>query len=159
MSVIIGLLILAFVLFSFEILIPGGVLGVLGAIAVIAACVFAYMDYGSLPAFTLFIISLIVIGLFVAFEFWLIKNTSIGNRVLLTSNTAKTNAQKAEKAAADEALIGQVAQTLTQLTPTGMIEINGKQYEGLSRDGQIAKGETVRIVSRDTFRMVVEKTD
>ena len=66
MTAIITLVAVALLLFFFEIFVPGGILGVFGLIATIAACTLAYQEYqlfGALLTFLIIIVGAVVIFL------------------------------------------------------------------------------------------------
>jgi len=54
-------------------------------------------------------------------------------------------------------LIGQTGITLTDLRPSGSIEINGETKDALSKHGLIEKGKSVTVIE-DGMRLVVEKS-
>lgn len=58
---------------------------------------------------------------------------------------------------ATDNVIGKDAVTLTTMAPTGMIQIDNDKYEAFSRSGMLSAGETVRVVDRDNFRLIIEK--
>jgi membrane-bound ClpP family serine protease len=43
------------------------------------------------------------------------------------------------------------------MNPTGIVVIDGVQYEAASRTGLLGKGVSVRAVNIDNFRIIVEK--
>jgi len=56
-----------------------------------------------------------------------------------------------------ETLIGSVARARTDLNPNGMVFFDGELWEALAMDGPVQKGESVRIVERQGYRLVVRK--
>ena len=78
-------------------------------------------------------------------QFRILSKTSYGRKLFLsTSVVGRTNANRGY-----DDMIGASGQTLTRLNPTGMILINGKNYEAFSRDGYIAQNESVRVIGRE----------
>jgi membrane-bound serine protease (ClpP class) len=53
--------------------------------------------------------------------------------------------------------INQSGVTLTELYPVGKVEINGKTYEARSSIGKIEKGETVKVIKKSGYELLVEK--
>ena len=53
-------------------------------------------------------------------------------------------------------LIGSRGFTVSELFPTGQIEIEGKKFEARANLGKISKGEKIRVVKSSGFDLVVE---
>ena len=97
MTLIIGLLIIAFVLFFFEIFLPGGILAVIGGVLLLAACIVTYNEYGIVWAASVLVISMITaFGLFFL-ELRLIANTRYGQQFALRSTIATKLNPKADE--------------------------------------------------------------
>lgn len=153
MSTIITLIIVALILFFFEIFAPGGILGFMGVILMIGACASAYIDYGAMGASVTFIFCLIIsIGMLVL-ELKIIPKTKFGQKFF---HKGSNQAKSVERQAGDE-IIGKEGETYTRLNPTGIVLIDGKQYEAFSQEGLLEKGASIRVVNQDAFRIIVEK--
>ena len=76
---IIGILILVtLVLVFFEVLLPGGILGVLAAVSLLIATWLGFSDYGFIGGASVFLGSLIMVALLLFVEFKLLAKTSYG---------------------------------------------------------------------------------
>ena len=153
MSIIIGLIILGLVFISFELIVPGGILGFLGGIAILAACVLAYMDYGMLGAMGILLTSIILVTITLIIELKFLPKTKIGSQMFLK----KSVDDQSTHTLGSDSIIGKEGTTQTTLAPTGMIIVDGQSFEAFSRDGLIEKGAPVKVIDRDNFRIVVEK--
>lgn len=153
MTEIIGLILLSLVLASFEILVPGGILGIFAVIALAGAAYLTYEPYGLTASLLVFFISGFGIIAIVAFEFKLLGKTRFRNRFVLGS--AVTG--RSESLHATDEVIGAEGVTLTAMAPTGMILVGDKKYEAFSRSGFLSKDQSVRVISRDNFRLIIEK--
>ena len=152
MSLLVGLIITAFVLFFFEIFVPGGVLAVLGGIMLLAASAVAYTEFGAIWAITVFSCGLVGALVMFFLEIRLISHTRFGRQLSLQSSiSAKLNPK------ADENLIGKEGVTLTILAPSGKVEIEGKSYTASAQDGYLQKGVSIRVLRTETFKLIVEK--
>lgn len=152
MTLLIGLLITAFVLFFFEIFLPGGILAILGGLFLLGASVLAYTEYGVLWAVLVFIFGLI--GAFVMFflEIRFISSTRFGEQLSLKQAvTAKLNPK------ADEKLVGEEGVTLTTLAPTGKVSVHGVTHTATAQSGFLEKGTPVTILRSETFKLIVER--
>ncbi|MFO8028110.1 MAG: NfeD family protein [Opitutales bacterium] len=153
MSFILALILAALVLVFFEVILPGGILGLLALLCVLGATWLGAANYGALGAALTFLGSLAAVVLLVYVEFKLMANTSFGNRFLLGSSvTGHSNVAQGE-----ESIIGREATTITRMNPSGKIAIDGRPYEAYSQDGYIDSGETVVVAKRDNFKLIIKK--
>lgn len=155
MSIIIALIIAGIIFISLEVFVPGGILGLLGTIAIITACVLTYNAYDIAGAIGVGLISIILAGIIIVIEFKYLPKTEYGKRLFLTSFVKG----KGNEDVGSDSLIGKQARAVTRLLPTGTIEVGKDQYEAFSQDGHINKGESLIVVARDAFRIIVKKSD
>ncbi|MBC2602494.1 NfeD family protein [Puniceicoccus vermicola] len=153
MAEIVGLILLAAILASFEIVVPGGILGLLAFAALIGASYLAYAPWGLGGSVLLFSGAGAGILLLVYFEFKLLGKSKFRNRFILSS--AVTG--RSESVHSTDEVIGAEGVTLTAMSPTGMIRIGDQKFEAFSRSGFLLKDQSIRVVSRDNFRLIIEK--
>jgi len=154
MNVILMLFIAGAVLLAAEVFVPGGVLGVLAALALLAGVVLSFIDYGSTGGWIAIGAALALTGITLWFEFMILPKTALGRRLFLKAEiTGASQAPLAER----ETVVGQAGVADTTLAPTGYVTVAGKRYEAYSRSGLIAKGEALRVVELDNFRLIVQK--
>ncbi len=143
------------ILLAFEVILPGGIIGVIGGLALLGGCIIAFVKYGTNGGLGATGIALALTALTLYIEFGLLPKTKYGQRLFLKSAIKGTAQAIAPEASA---LIGQTATTLTPLTPSGYIQCNGQRLEAFSRSGSIATNQSVRIVATDNFRIIVSQT-
>lgn len=152
MSLILILIVVAMVLVAFEVVLPGGILGVIAGICVVAATVLAHIDYGVWVAVAVFFGSGLLIFALVMIEFKLLKNTSLGNAFFLketvTGHTGPTT---------EVSLIGKEGVALTRLNPSGRVIIDGNTYEASSQDGYIDSKQAITVVAQKNFKLTIKK--
>jgi len=152
MTWIIGLILVAAVLLSFEIIIPGAVLGLLGLLAYLGACLLSGVQFGFIEGALTFILGGIFLGALLFIEYKLIPHTSLGGQLFLNKQV-----QGKSNAGYPDDIIGKTVEALTPLRPTGLILLDGKRYEALSKDGYINTGAELKIIAKDNLRVVVKK--
>jgi membrane-bound serine protease (ClpP class) len=153
MDTIIGLLVAAFILVFFEVILPGGILGVIAALCVILASWFAGAEYGAGIGVLTFAGSVVAIAILVFIEFKLLARTSLGSAFFLKSSvTGHSNIAPAEAA-----IISREGIALTRLNPTGKVTIDGQSYEAHSQDGYIEANQTIQVVAQDNFKLIIKK--
>ena len=153
MSTIIGLLVAAFILVFFEVILPGGILGIMAALCVIFASWTAGAEYGADIGILTFVGSAAAIAILVFIEFKLLARTSLGSAFFLKSSvTGHSNIAPAEAA-----IIGMEGFTLTRLNPSGKVAIDGQSYEAHSQDGYIEADQAIQVVAQDNFKLIIKK--
>ncbi len=153
MSALIGLILAALVLVFFEVILPGGILGVFAALCVMGATWLGFDQYGALGGGVVFFGSGLAIGLLVFIELKIVARTKLGRAFFLhTSVTGHSNVSKAE-----DSIIGKKGTTLTRLNPSGKVAIEGRSYEAYSQDGYIGADQPVSVISKDSFKLIIKK--
>jgi len=152
MTLMIGLIATAFVLFFFEIFVPGGVLAMLGGVALLAASVVAYNEHGLIWAVMIFFAGMV--GALVMFfvEIRVLAHSRLGRQLSLQSTIAARLNPKP-----DDKLVGQEGVTLTTLAPSGRVQIAGQVYTASAEDGFLEKGAPVRVLRNETFNLIVQR--
>ncbi|CAI8308735.1 MAG: Uncharacterised protein [Opitutia bacterium UBA7350] len=153
MSLIVIFLVSASVLLFLEVLLPGGILGLLAAGCILAATVQTGLEYGWVEASLVFMASILLGLLLVLVEFRLFAKTRFGKRFFLTRTVEGGN----RPAQVQVDLAGKRGITLTRLNPSGRVEIEGITYEAQARDGYLEAGVSVTVLSYDNFKLIIQK--
>lgn len=150
MTLIVGLLLTAFILFFFEIFLPGGVLAVIGGILLLVAASLTYTEFGLIAAIGVLIGGLVGALTMFFVEIRFISNSRFGNQLSLKQSIdAKVNQQPREK------LVGCEGVTLTTLAPSGRVEIDGEVRTAYSEDGFLEKDTPVKVLRSSPFHLIV----
>ena len=152
MLLIILLILAGIVLLFAEVLLPGMIVGIIGGGCAIAGVALAFMDYGVMGGVAASIVTLIgSIGAFLLGG-TLLPHLPGGRRLVLSSsNTAASN----EPEAGPE-LVGRRGTAATILAPSGLVEVDGRQFQAASRSGYIARGAPVVVVAVDALKVTVD---
>ena len=154
MIFIVLLVVAALVLVFFEVILPGGILGLMALGCVIGATILGYMDYGALGGITVFVASLLAVTILIFLEFKLLAKTKLRKGFFLDKSiTGHSNEEPAE-----DSITGQEGITLTRLNPTGRVEIEGESYEAFSQDGYLEANEQITVVAKDNFKLIIKKS-
>lgn len=154
MILILGLVAAALVLVFFEVILPGGVLGVLAFACILAATWFGFSDYGVLGGCLTLLGSVLSVAALIYIEFRLLAHSRLGKNFFLSSAVSGHSNQ----AQGEESIVGREAVAITRLNPSGRVAIDGKPYEAYSQDGYIDTGATVLVAQRDNFKLIIKKT-
>lgn len=153
LTIIIALFIVGVLLISFELIVPGGILGLFGGLAIFGSWALTFFEYDLPVGLMAVIVGLIILGGTLYIELKLLPRTRFGKRLFLSRAIDSTS----QPEVATEEIVGSEGETLTALVPTGIVLINDQKYEGFSVSGMLEKGTPVTVVDFDTFRVRVKK--
>ena len=143
-----GLLLLAL-----EVFIPGGILGIFGAIALMIAVVIGFAVFGPQGGLLMALGLLIFTVVFFALWLKLFPRTRIGKTLTLSQDGKdfKTDSD------APSPLLGRTGVAATNLQLSGIVEIDGKRVDVVSESGFITAGAAVKVVAVHGHRVVVRE--
>jgi membrane-bound ClpP family serine protease len=141
---------LAFILI--EVIIPGGILGSIGGVLAIIGCVLSFIEFGRNGGLAISGSAIAVGAALLWLEFKVLPKTKIGRRAFLHEQITGDSAAYGKET---EALIGQSAQAITPLSPSGYILVSGQRYEAFCQSGYIETGALLKVIGADNFRLIV----
>lgn len=97
----------------------------------------------------------VLIGLVLSFVCILWISHRIGSNGLLKRVALKTDLEKSVSCTVHPELIGREGVAATVLRPSGKVEIDGEQYDGVSESGFIDRGSRVKIVRFENAQVYV----
>ena len=151
MSAVILLFVIGILLLGVEVFVPGGILGVLGGVAMVCGCIIAFKVFGMDGGLIVSGLAAAILGGTLYFEFVLLPKTSLGRSLTVRAPSLPTPAESTN----DATLVGQTALADTVLAPTGYVLVGNTRHEAVSQSGLIQKGASVSIVAHDGFRLIV----
>jgi membrane-bound serine protease (ClpP class) len=150
MTAIMLLFITGALLLVAEVMLPGGIAGLIGTGALLAASIITFMEFGAGTGVMATFAALLLVGaMFYAELVWL-PRSKFGRDLVVQ---ATIGGQPPPIAA--ESVIGKTATALTTLAPSGFVDIEGKRYEAYCRSGHVTRGAQLTVVEIDNFRVVV----
>lgn len=153
LGIIITLVAIAFMLFFFEIFLPGGLMVAGGAILILVAGYLAGDSYGLLAGgLTVISSAMLAICLFFV-ELRLLRSTSFGKQIRHESRIEAVS----NRPHADESVVGEKGRALTTMNPTGKITVGERPYEAVSMSGLIEKGTPIEVVHVDRLKITVKR--
>ncbi|RME69266.1 MAG: serine protease [Verrucomicrobia bacterium] len=153
MTTILLLFLIGTIMISLEIFLPGGLLGVLGGILMIIGTVMAFQDHGTAGGLIAVGAGVAIIAVALIVEFVWLPRTRFGRRFFLAASVSGS----ATKPAAEADVVGRECQAATVLAPSGLVVLDGKQYEAFCRDGYAERGARLIVRGKDNFRLIVSK--
>ncbi len=149
------LLIAGLILVGAEIFVPGGVLGIVGALALVGAIVAGYSSFGpTVGTYIAFaIVFLVGLSIYVWARFF--PKTGLGKRMTIAKNLATSKATEHGL----EELPGKSGVALSDLRPAGFARIEDRRIDVVTQGGMISKGTNVVVVEVEGNRVVVKSAE
>lgn len=154
MTLIILLFAIGILLIALEVIVPGAILGSIGAVMMFGGCVIAFLEFGTAGGILAFLTAMILGGLALFIEFRILPKTKLGKRAFLTKEITAVS-----QAIGNEAreLIGKSAEAITMLSPSGYVRVDGQQFEAFCQSGQAPAGSILQVTGADNFRLIVSE--
>jgi membrane-bound serine protease (ClpP class) len=147
--------IIGLVLLIIEIVVPGGIFGTLGAVALFYSVVAAAKSVAlGLTALAIGIIATVLI-LWILYKFFGFRTT--WSRIILTSK--QNNEEGYTSSKNKKHLIGKTGVATSALRPSGWAEIDGQKQDVVTDGELIQKGSKIIVTNVEGTRVVVKKED
>jgi membrane-bound ClpP family serine protease len=137
-----------------EFVVPGGIIGVLGAIALVAAVVLAFIDYGPAVGGVAALAVLTTVIVFVGLWMKYVQRTWFGKKLTLET---KVSGSQVEEITAG--LRGRTGVAANDLRPSGTALIDGRRIDVVAEVGLIEKGRPVEVIKVEGIRVVVRECE
>ena len=153
LTLYVTLLLAGFVLIGMEIFIPGGILGIFGTVAWIAAAVVGLRNFPE--PWNLLSAAGLLLASIVTFVVWIryFPKSRVGKSLSLSDNTASYKSHKTENLP-----VGTVGKALSTLRPSGIAIFEGKRFDVVADGEWIEAGEPVKISSTSGGHTSVVRT-
>jgi membrane-bound ClpP family serine protease len=151
MTAIVLLFVTGSLLLAAEVMLPGGIVGIVGGAALLVGSILAYFEFGMTVGSVATIAALLLVGAMLYVELVWLPRTKVGRAMVVDA----TIGGQSQPPPATAEVIGQVATALTTLAPSGFVEIGGKRYEAYCRSGLVNRGTQLTVVGLDNFRLIV----
>lgn len=136
-----------------EIFVPGGILGIIGGLALILAVVAAFPAFGAFGGIVSAVAIIVMVG--VAMILWakIFPKTSLGKKMTVSTDLRDSKATEDGLSA----LLDGTGETLSDLRPSGFALINGRRTDVVTEGEMISKGESVKVIEIEGNRVVVAR--
>lgn len=152
MTLILLLFSLGIALLAIEVIVPGGIVGSIGALLMFGGCVMSFIEFGTGGGLLAVAGAVILTGLAFFVELVVLPRTAAGKRAFLRAEISGKSAAYGDEALS---LVGKSGEAVTMLSPSGYITIDGRRYEAFCQNGQVPAGAPLRVVGADSFRLIV----
>jgi membrane-bound serine protease (ClpP class) len=124
-----------------ELVLPGGILGVVGALCLVGAVIATFVSYGT-TAGTIALGILVVIGLITLYLWMRLFHRLPFTKELVLNNTVGIDAGMQER----QGMTGRAGTALTDLMPSGRGQFDGEKIDIIAEGPSIIRGARVEIV-------------
>jgi len=153
-AIIVGCILIGYLLLFVELFFPGGIVGLLGGILILAGVVICWQKYGMAYALPLAIAC--SFGGLAFFILWAkyFPTSRMGQQFNLSAAVSKEKGYTAQDPGL-VSLIGKRGVAQTELRPSGIAVVDGKRLDVISEGGFVSKGTSVAISEVASNRIVV----
>lgn len=144
------------ILILMETAIPGGVLGVIGALMLLMAVIITTRDHGGQMGLLLLAGGLIGSIVIIGVGWHYLPKTSLGQRLFLTPSTGQQTDPVTTEAKAKAAIRpGDEGESVTDLRPAGTAKIGDWRVDVVTRGEYVEQATPVVVIALDGTRVVV----
>ncbi len=135
-----------------EVYVPGGVLGVIGAAALVGAMGVSFSAFGPQAGFAVAVLIIVASGVFLLLWVRFFPHTAMGKKMTL-SKTGKDFKSTSGHAA----LLNQPGVAITDLRPSGLAEIGGQRVDVLADGVYIPAKARLVVIAVEGARILVRE--
>jgi membrane-bound ClpP family serine protease len=155
LAVIIMFVLMGLILIGLELILPGGILGGIGALSLAAGLGGLFYVYGPMLGIVGGLLAILLLWLGASMWFKYYPRTAGGKSFQALTDTSNWISYDQDLTA----LLGKTGRCHTQLRPCGTVIIDGKRHDVLTRGELIAAKSTVKVVEVTGNRIVVEEVN
>jgi len=150
-QVLVILLISGLILVGAEIFMPGGILGTIGGIALVAAVIMSFAQFGPVMGGYIALAVIFLVGLAIFLWVKIFPRTKIGKQMTVQRDLRDSRGDREGL----ESLLGKDGVALSTLRPSGFARIDGRRIDVITQGSMIDKGASIRVVNIEGNRVVV----
>lgn len=146
------LLVAGLMLIGAEVFVPGGVLGAIGAMALMTAATMGFIIFPPAVATMIALAMIVMVGIVVALWIKLFPHTSIGRQMTDLRDLKDVNSTDSTLTG----LVGKIGISRSALRPAGIIEIENRRIDVVTAGEMIDSNTPVRVRAVEGPRVIVE---
>jgi membrane-bound serine protease (ClpP class) len=154
MTLIILLSIIGIAAILAELVLPGGILGVIGIGLLVATVVVTFAKFGATAGIIASI--LLLVFCFVVLGWWMkyFHRLPLTRKLILQNESGEKTEKKEER----DSFVGRTGTTLTDLMPSGRAKIDGKKIDVIAEAGSIKADTEISVVAVKGPSVIVRST-
>ena len=149
------LLVTGLMLVGAEIFVPGGILGIIGGIALLGSVIMGFAAFGPVTGGYVALGIVILVGLVIFLWIRIFPGTSVGRSMTVSGNLSKA------KGTADgvDTLTCKTGTALSDLRPSGFALIDDRRVDVITRGEMLEKDGKLEVVKVEGNRVIVQKQE
>ena len=153
-----GLFFIGLIAIIVEFFVPAaGIIGIIGGGSIIGSVIIAYIDYGILIGSVFLLGALILTPLLIMFYFRIFPKTLIGKKLILNTNQSHESGFSAYSQEKYRNLKGCSGIVKKDMRPTGIVEIEGQNFNALTNGEYLDLGSRVQVLKVEGNRIFVRE--
>ncbi|MEM1158785.1 MAG: NfeD family protein [Verrucomicrobiota bacterium] len=161
MTILFALLIAGYLLVLAEFVVPGGILGIIGAVCLLAAGVMGFFYFDTSTAILILLAEVFSGIILTVIWFRYFFDSPMGSTLVHRDSLAQARSDQTSNSTQSplSELIGSAGTTLTPLRPSGSARINNKRYDVLTEGKMVESGKPVNVVKIDGAHIIVRESE
>ena len=147
--------VIGLVLIYLEIYLPGGILGILGTISILASMGGTFQNFGPEKGLLFTIIELIGCIFFLIIGIKFLPRTKAGKKLILSAAMSTDEGYTSVNTALEN-LDGKIGVTVTHLRPAGVVKIDKHRYDVVTQGEYIENEAPIKVIQVEGNRVVVK---
>lgn len=159
MSILLALLIGGYLLVLAEFVVPGGILGVIGALCLLAAGIMGFFYFDTTTAIMIVMAELFSGVILTVLWFRYFFDSRLGKKLVHQDSLAEAKSDHSGSAQENSLneLLEKTGITLTPLRPSGTARIQEKRYDVLTEGSMVESGKEIKVVKIDGGHIIVRE--
>jgi len=149
------MLFLGVLLICVELVIPGGIVGILGVVVILGSIVWAFLQLGVVFGCVYAAVALAICGAGLYFMVRILSETKLGSRIVLQTDLDDSKSYDESRMS----LLGKDGVAMTDLRPAGTAKIEGQRWDVVTEGSFILKHTKVVVVQVEGSRIVVRSME
>jgi len=153
---IVILLVVGFLFVFFEVFVPGGIMGMIGAVLMGVAIYICFKTEGAQTGWIVLLTASVLATIIVLLGFKFLPRSALGRVLILKQDVSKKGGFTAQADDSDS-LMGKEGVAETDLRPSGIAIIDGKRIDVMADGEYVSRGTPVKIVEVASNRIMVRE--
>ena len=150
------LMLLGVTLVILELFIPsGGVIGCVAGVALVASVVVAFVGRGMYAGTAILVSNAVLLAIFFPMAIRIWPRTPIGRELFIGTPQEHEVLPDDEEYTVLQTLVGRRGTVKTDMLPSGIVVIDGEEYDAVSVGVPISPGERIQVVDVETHTIIV----
>jgi membrane-bound serine protease (ClpP class) len=150
---IVLLLVFGLLLICAEVVLPGAIVGIVGALMVLGSVLLVFVEYGTALGTLYLFVAALLTGLALKLMVRALVKTQLGNIIVLKKDLNESKSYADDRSS----LLGKTGEAFTDLRPAGTALLDGQRSDVVTEGLYVSKGKPIQVISVEGARIVVRE--